>query len=145
MKQEHLKELGKRIKMVREELHINQREFAAKMEISGSLLSQVESGKKNPVYEFLYKLMKEYHVSLDWLFTGKGEMFLRRKPEDEPGEEKYIDDIVSIDDVVWYLEHSNLFNLNVMGYAARFFFENEEHIKKELARKRQKKKQELEK
>lgn len=145
MNQHHLKELGKRIKTVREELHMIQKEFAAKLGISGSLLSQVESGRKNPVYEFLHKLMKDYHVSLDWLFTGKGEMFLKMKSEKEPGEDKYIDEIVSIDDLVWYLEHSNLFNLNVMGYAARFFFENEEHIKKELARRRQKKKQELEK
>jgi hypothetical protein len=28
--------------------------------------------------------------------------------------------------------------LNVMGFAARFFFENEEHIKKELERQRRK-------
>jgi hypothetical protein len=32
-----------------------------------------------------------------------------------------------------------------MGYAARFFFENEEHIKKELERKRQKQKMDREK
>jgi hypothetical protein len=89
--------------------------------------------------------MRKYHVSLDWLFTGKGSMFLKRKLEGETGEEKYIDEIVSIDDLVWYLEHSNLFNLNVMGYAARFFFENEEHIKKELERKRQKQKMDREK
>jgi transcriptional regulator with XRE-family HTH domain len=140
MKKEHLKELGKRLKTLREELGMNQKKFAAAIGISGSLLSQIETGQKNPVYEFLYKLMREYQVSLDWLFSGKGEMFLKRKPEVEAGEDKYIDEIESIDDLVWYLEHSNLFNLNVMGYSARFFFENEDHIKKELSRKRQKKK-----
>jgi transcriptional regulator with XRE-family HTH domain len=140
MKQEHLKELGKRIKTIREELRMRQKEFAAELGISGSLISQIESGQKNPVYELLYKLMSKYRVSLDWLFSGKGEMFLKRKPEVEAVEDKYIDEIVSIDDLVWYLENSNLFNLNVMGYAARFFFENEEHIKKELERKRKKRK-----
>ena len=141
MKQEHLKELGKRIKTVREELRMKQKEFAAELGISASLVSQMESGQKNPVYNFLYKLMNHYHVSLDWLFSGKGDMFYRRKLEEEGDEDKYIDEIVSMDDLVWYLEHSNIFNLNVMGYAARFFFENEEHIKKELERKRQKKQQ----
>ena len=68
-------------------------------------------------------------------------MFLKTMPQFEPLEDKYIDEIESIDDLVWYLEHSNLFNLNVMGYAARFFFENEEHIKKELERKRRKNKE----
>jgi len=145
MKQEHLKKLGKRIKALREELRMNQKKFAAALGISGSLLSQIETGQKNPVYEFLYKLMIKYHVSLDWLFTGKGSMFLRRRLEGKAGDDKYIDEIESIDDLVWYLEHSNLFNLNVMGYAARFFFENEEHIKKELERKRKKKEKESEK
>jgi hypothetical protein len=82
--------------------------------------------------------MSHYNVSLDWLFYGTGKMFLKKKPKGEIGEDKNIDDIVSIDDLVWYLEHSNLFNLNVMGFAARFFFENEEHIKKELERQRRK-------
>jgi transcriptional regulator with XRE-family HTH domain len=139
MKQQHLKELGKRIKTLREKLNVNQKQFAAGLGISGSLLSQIETGHKNPVYQLLYKLMNQYNVSLDWLFTGQGEMFLKSKPEVKAREDKYIDDIESIDDLVWYLEHSNLFNLNVMGYAARFFFENEEHIKKELERKRKKK------
>lgn len=139
MKQEHLKELGKRIKTLREELGMKQKEFAAELGVSGSLLSQIETGHKNPVYDFLYKLMSHYHVSLDWLFYGTGKMFLKKKPEGEGGEDKYIDEIVSIDDLVWYLEYSNLFNLNVMGFAARFFFENEKHIKKELERHRQKK------
>lgn len=139
MKKEHLKELGKRLKTLREEKGMNQKKFAAELGISGSLLSQIETGQKNPVYEFLYKLMRKYRVSLDWLFSGKGEMFLKRKPEVEPLEDIYIDEIETIDDLVWYLEHSNLFNLNVMGYAARFFFENEDHIKKELERKRKKK------
>lgn len=145
MKQEHLKELGKRIKTLRQELRLKQKEFAAELGISGSLISQIESGQKNPVYELLYKLMKKYNVSLDWLFIGKGEMYLEMEPEVEVVEDKYIDEIESIDDLVWYLEHSNIFNLNVMGYAARFFFENEENIKKELERKRRKKEKESEK
>ena len=145
MKQEHLKELGKRIKTIREERQMKQKQFAASLGISGSLLSQIETGRKNPVYELLYKLMKKYNVSLDWLFSGQGEMFLKKKPEVKAREDKYIDDIETIDDLVWYLEHSNLFNLNVMGYAARFFFENEEHIKKELERKRKKREKESKK
>ena len=130
MKQEHLKELGKRIKTIREERHMRQKQFAAYLGISGSLLSQIESGQKKPVYELLYKLMKKYNVSLDWIFSGQGEMFLKKKKKVKVKEDKYIDDIETIDDLVWYLEHSSLFNLNVMGYGARFFFVNVENIKK---------------
>jgi transcriptional regulator with XRE-family HTH domain len=140
IKQEHLKEMGKRMKYLREELHLNQKEFAAELDISASLISQIEMGHKNPSFDCLIRLMNHYQVSFDWLFYGIGEKFTKKKTvESEP--EKYIDEIISISDMVWFLENSNLFKLNVMGYSAKFLLENEEHIKKELSRRRQKNKE----
>ena len=136
LKQDHLLEFGKRIKLLREELRMKQKEFASGIGISASFISQIEMGHKNPGYDFLYILMSKYHVSLDWLFYGTGEMFV--KQEAKRSEEEERDDISSIDDMIWFLENSNLFNLNVMGFAARFFFENEEHIDKDLAKRRKK-------
>jgi hypothetical protein len=34
--------------------------------------------------------------------------------------------------MIWLMEHSPLFNFNVMGFATRFYYENEDVIKKTI-------------
>jgi DNA-binding XRE family transcriptional regulator len=48
MTREYLLELGKRVKLIRKDLRISQKDFANKINISGSYLSEIESGKSKP-------------------------------------------------------------------------------------------------
>ncbi len=138
MIRENLKEIGARIKEIRKALRISQKEMAATLEMANCNLSEIESGKGNPGHSFFYKLSTRFNISLDYLFHNKGEMFTTYRVKREGDDELIVDHIESIDDLLWYLENSTMFRNQVLGYAAQIRYENEEVIKKDIARKRSK-------
>ena len=139
----HIIKVGRRIREVRESLRFIQKEFAAELKMSESYYNQLENGNGFPGYDFFYKLMKKYNVSLDYLFYGIGEMFLKsREKTDLPGE--YLEEIESTSDMVWYLERSPIFNQTVMGFANRFLYKNESIIKRNIDRHQKKRDEEIE-
>ena len=139
MTRENLVALGSRIKELRKALKISQKDFAASLDMSGCYLSEIESGKGNPGHKFFYKISALYNISLDYLFHGIGEMFLKVKDKGTPGKKDFIDEIETIDDLVWLLEHSPMVKLTVMGYATKFLYENEDIIKRNIEKYRVKK------
>lgn len=52
--------------------------------------------------------------------------------------EKIRDFIGNIDDLVWFMEHSELFRYHILGEASRFFLENEGTIKRDIQLRRKK-------
>jgi hypothetical protein len=52
------------------------------------------------------------------------------------------DSIGNIDDLLWFIEHSELFKFHILGEASRFFLENEETIRRDIQYQREKKKKE---
>ena len=74
--------IEKRIKEVRKKLKYNSRDdFATNMGIPFSTLRSYEQGKSSIPHTFLIKLNEQYSVSIDWLLTGKGEMFINSEPK----------------------------------------------------------------
>lgn len=69
-------DLGNRIAEFRKAVKLSQLELAEKTGISRGFISQLETGRANPSIGFLYILMIEYKLSLNWLLTGLGEMFI---------------------------------------------------------------------
>jgi transcriptional regulator with XRE-family HTH domain len=63
------KEIGNRLRQVRGEL--TQQEFADKLGLSRSYLSDVERGRSHPSIAFLQSLAVNFDVSLHWLLTGE--------------------------------------------------------------------------
>jgi hypothetical protein len=47
------------------------------------------------------------------------------------------DSIGNINDVLWFMEHSDVFKFYILGAAARFFLENKETIKKDIQLRRE--------
>jgi len=47
-----------------------------KAEINRVYLNRIESGKYNPSFNAIYNILTKFNVSIDWLLTGKGQMFL---------------------------------------------------------------------
>jgi SOS-response transcriptional repressor LexA len=66
--------LNNRIKQIRKALKLSQKDFANLLKISQGFLSEIEHGKKQPGMDLLQSL-KRYDISIDWLLTGKGEMY----------------------------------------------------------------------
>lgn len=64
-------DIGKRIKQVREDAGLNQRDFAARMGSSSGRVSEIESGKNVPGGDLLLRLNQEFGTDLTWVLTGK--------------------------------------------------------------------------
>ena len=69
--------IGKRLKRIRKELGLTQKEFATSIEISEATLRRYESGQNFPDAEVLERIADKYGVNIHWLITGKGPMFLK--------------------------------------------------------------------
>lgn len=78
------KEIGARLKLYRETLKLNQKEFASKLGIKQESLSRYESGNQSMPDEIKLKLSED--ISIDWLITGKGEMFIDKNSNVPPRE-----------------------------------------------------------
>jgi len=69
-------DIGKRIKQAREVLGISQTDIAKALGIEPSFLSNIESGKRNLSNRVTGILVYQYGISIDWLLSGNGEMFI---------------------------------------------------------------------
>ncbi len=127
-----LKAMGSRIKEMRKRLKITQKEMAKSLGIAGCYLSEIENGRGNPGFKFYFNLSKLYYLSLDYLFHGIGEMFINVKKNISQDKRNFVDEILSVDDLQWFIEHSPLFKHTIMGFATKFHYENEKSIKRNI-------------
>lgn len=63
-----------RIKRIRKEEKLTQKEFADKIGMSRVGLQKLESGENSPREQTLRVICSEFHVNRRWLETGEGEM-----------------------------------------------------------------------
>lgn len=133
MEKRGLAQVGERIKEIRRELRISQKEFAEKIEISGSFLSEVEANKSKPGYEFLNNIILTFNVNPLYLMTGKGNMFLKRDsgewtvPDDEYGEFGAI-----VKKMLLYFKMSPQVKMAVLEFFQRYIHENKDLIEAEI-------------
>jgi transcriptional regulator with XRE-family HTH domain len=66
---------GKRLKTIREHLGFRQNQFAEKLDISNTALSELESDKYPPNLRLIIKIASDFDVNLDYLIFERGEMF----------------------------------------------------------------------
>lgn len=67
-----------RIKLVRNTVNLTQEAFGRKLGVRKGVIVNIELHRKAPIAPddpFLELISSIYHVNLDWLLTGDGEMF----------------------------------------------------------------------
>lgn len=69
------KELGKRIRFIREELGMTQTAFAKGLGISASFQSDVERSLKIPSFDLVLRIVDKYNVSPQYILMGKDAPF----------------------------------------------------------------------
>ena len=69
------KNVGQRLKLLRETLNLSQAKLAKKLKVSQSAISKWESGERDIPTAILVRLKKEFGVNLNWLLSGEGKMF----------------------------------------------------------------------
>jgi len=67
---------GMRLRAVRNHFNLKQQEFAAKLNMSGTSLSEIETGKYKPGIELLVSLYRKFNVNIFYLLLGEGDMFM---------------------------------------------------------------------
>lgn len=78
LKEEALKkETGMRFKRFREFIKKSQAELAAELRVLRVIISQIEMGKTFPDLDVQHYLNVQYHLNINWLIHGSGEMIER--------------------------------------------------------------------
>ncbi len=80
--------IGKRFKEIRKSLKLNQTELSNEIKLTQSAISQIEKNLISPSSEVLINISLAYKIDINWLLTGKGEMFLSDSKEPQ---EKRVD------------------------------------------------------
>jgi len=132
-------EVGKRIRQLRRSMGLKQEEFAKMTCIGNSYLSGIEKGFKYPKFDFFYNLALRFNVSLDYLFFGVEPRKINDKISPPGEEKKYVSEILTLEDLLWLMNHSKLFNDTVMSYASKFQLDNEAIIMKNIEKTKKRK------
>ncbi|MDR2404050.1 MAG: helix-turn-helix domain-containing protein [Spirochaetaceae bacterium] len=74
--------VNRRIKQVREALHLSQVQFSRVISLSGGYLAGVETEKRKANDRIIKLICSAFNVNAEWLKTGVGEMFNQRPDEE---------------------------------------------------------------
>ena len=75
------KDIGLRFKEFREAIKKSRQKLADELKVCQTTITYIETGKCFPGIPFQNYLYGQYHLNLNWLLTGKGEMII--SPEED--------------------------------------------------------------
>ncbi len=88
---ENQSEIGHRLRLLRQELRLSQKELGKKLSVSGCFLSMVENGVRQPSEHLVRLLCLTQSVNRRWLEHGRGEMFTQPVGNKPTAEEQFYD------------------------------------------------------
>jgi transcriptional regulator with XRE-family HTH domain len=125
MKEKLRKDIGVRMRKIRKKLGFTQDKMASYFDVGRANYSRIEKGEIFPNPTLLRTLKNEFNISLDWLITDKGDMFMM----DKVGAASTIDfgeHAEEIKDLLFHMERIPMVRHTVLG----FFFDYKEKNKK---------------
>lgn len=72
-----------RIKLLRKDLKLTQKEFGNAIKVSNSNISNIENGSVNLTDRNIYEICSKFNVNKDWLKHGIGDVYIDLNKEDE--------------------------------------------------------------
>jgi transcriptional regulator with XRE-family HTH domain len=132
MKEQLRRHIGVRMRNIRKSLGYTQEQMVSHFDIGRANYSRIEKGEIFPNTPILYTLKREFDVSLDWLITNEGEMFLRPGGEKEKKDEQkkidYDDYTEEIRMLLMYMEKVPMVKHAVLGFFLEYKAKNKEYI-----------------
>lgn len=119
--------IGQRLKEIRRQNHIQQKEMAAALNVAASYLCEIENGNAKPGPDFFIKLATAYNINLNYLLLGSGDMF-------GPGNKikpKAFDiknGIDSVEELLYLMEKSKYFRNLIIMLANKSIIQDKEII-----------------
>ncbi|MGE5340648.1 MAG: helix-turn-helix domain-containing protein [Candidatus Omnitrophota bacterium] len=135
-KNKYLEEFGKRLKEIRQQLKLLQKDFAASLDVSGSFLSEIEKGKANPGFDVLRKIYLLYHVNLHFLLNGQGDPFIQQAEPASPdlpltGQEKE-----KFEELMYYVKNAPVVRYAVYEFFSHYLYKNKGMIEEDMGKHR---------
>lgn len=75
--------MNERIRKLRKTLDLTQQEFSSRIGTTANVLTNYETGRRNPSASVINNICKTFNVNEEWLRTGEGDMFIEIPKEDE--------------------------------------------------------------
>lgn len=132
LSKETVQGIGERIAAVRKELGMSQKNFAETIGTYDSYVSNVETGFSPPNLGFIHSLSTIHNVNLNFLLLGEGDMFNDKKPNSVKQNREFVPNIETIEEMVWFMEKSNIFRNAMFIQGVTYLIENQDVIKKNI-------------
>jgi transcriptional regulator with XRE-family HTH domain len=68
--------ISEKIKYIRNDLNLNQKDFANLLNVAQSTVSRIEKAERQPEYEFLRNFIIKFNINPDWIFFDVEPAFL---------------------------------------------------------------------
>ena len=133
MKEKLKKEIGARMRKIRKSLGYTQEKMVSNFDIGRANYSRIEKGEVLPGATILNVLKTEFSVSLDWLITNSGKMFLKEKDKradkDKVDMGKYSEEVREL---LAYMEKVPMVKHAMLSYFMEYKIQHKKIIKQAM-------------
>ncbi len=130
---------GRRLKSARKELGLSVGEMCVLLDVKRNSYYKYEHGARFPKYDIMISIMDNLGVSMDYLMTGQGDMFLHSEPSIPPGCElvrepqpAYGEFDPQVQDMLYCMRLSNCAKLAVLKFFQEYRYEKADLIESEI-------------
>lgn len=114
------KNITLRFTQFRKELKLSRHEIAGQLGLTGSSYGKYERGETFPGLTALEKLIKRFNLSLNWLLTGEGEMFLKNQQLSPTSPLISFTQDTEIQDLLTHMHNNPLFRHQILTQFHKF-------------------------
>lgn len=129
----NLIEIGERLKDIRDTIGYTLDKMGDITGFSTSLISAAEKGQKKPSAIYLFALLEQFNVNLNYVFSGKGSMFLSGSA---PKKEPTSSDDANFQEMIYMLENVPIVKYALMAEYLLFKSKHTDTINKVLETKK---------
>ena len=133
MKDELKKEIGDRMRKMRKTLGFTQEKMVEFFDIGRANYSRIEKGEVWPGANILHTLRTKFHISLDWLITNTGKMYIQ-EPEKKVYYKKadFGEYTKEVKELLGYSEKIPMVKHAILSYFLEYKVKNQEIIQQFL-------------
>jgi len=116
----NLQAIGARLRTAREKIGLTIEKIHQETGFSKSLISEAENGIKKPSSRYLFALVERFKVNINYILTGKGDMFMsgwELTGDFGADKEKVID-------LLYHIERIEMVRYEILGFFLRYKNEN---------------------
>lgn len=114
MDKNDLKEIGIRLKEVRNALNLTREEIKKQTGLSLVFISEIENGKTGPSAALLFFLAKTYNANINYVLTGKGDKIIREGCEEKNGNSGSGKSRELMDELLYYIKNVDAVKYNIL-------------------------------